>query len=186
MPNRVRITTSCCQINCGGQGDIAINVQYSKPPKINHDLVVNVCERPAVIGGDPPGHGQRQALAGGRREEVHLLRGLLSALSADADQRSGFDQAGDLGRRQALQRAQQADLPQAGDGPRWPEVAEAVKTILYAYKENARDWERMGEWIDRIGWPRFFELTDLPFTKHHIDDWRGARSSLNASSHVYL
>jgi sulfite reductase beta subunit len=22
MPNRVRITTSCCQINCGGQGDI--------------------------------------------------------------------------------------------------------------------------------------------------------------------
>ncbi|HIE55789.1 MAG TPA: dissimilatory-type sulfite reductase subunit beta, partial [Chromatiaceae bacterium] len=25
MPNRVHITTSCCQINCGGQGDIAIN-----------------------------------------------------------------------------------------------------------------------------------------------------------------
>ena len=43
MPNRVRITTSCCQINCGGQGDIAINVQYTKPPKINHDLVANVC-----------------------------------------------------------------------------------------------------------------------------------------------
>ena len=27
MPNRVHITTSCCQINCGGQGDIAINIQ---------------------------------------------------------------------------------------------------------------------------------------------------------------
>ena len=27
MPNRVRVTTSCCQINCGGQGDIAVNVQ---------------------------------------------------------------------------------------------------------------------------------------------------------------
>ncbi len=39
MPSRVKITTSCCQINCGGQGDISINVQYTKPPKIYHDLV---------------------------------------------------------------------------------------------------------------------------------------------------
>jgi sulfite reductase beta subunit len=53
MPNRVRITTSCCQINCGGQGDIAINVQYTKPPKINHDLIANVCERPAVVARCP-------------------------------------------------------------------------------------------------------------------------------------
>ena len=48
MPNRVHITTSCCQINCGGQGDIAINVQHTKPPKINHDLVANICERPSL------------------------------------------------------------------------------------------------------------------------------------------
>jgi len=53
MPNRVRITTSCCQINCGGQGDIAVNVQYTKPPRINHDLVANVCERPAVVARCP-------------------------------------------------------------------------------------------------------------------------------------
>ena len=49
MPNRVHLTTSCCQINCGGQGDIAINVQHTKPPKINHDLVSNVCESPSVV-----------------------------------------------------------------------------------------------------------------------------------------
>ena len=49
MPNRVHMTTSCCQINCGGQGDIAINIQHTKPPKINHDLVSNVCERPSVV-----------------------------------------------------------------------------------------------------------------------------------------
>ena len=53
MPNRLRITTSCCQVNCGGQGDIAINVQYTKPPKINHDLVANVCERSAVVARCP-------------------------------------------------------------------------------------------------------------------------------------
>ena len=47
------MTTSCCQINCGGQGDIAINIQHTKPPKINHDLVSNVCERPSVVARCP-------------------------------------------------------------------------------------------------------------------------------------
>jgi sulfite reductase beta subunit len=68
--------------------------------------------------------------------------------------------------------------------PRWPEATAVVKKILYAYKEDARDWERMNDWIDRIGWPRFFELTELPFTKFHIDNWRGSRKSLNSSSHI--
>ena len=53
MPNRVHMSTSCCEINCGGQADIAIIVQHTKPPKINHDLVANVCERPAVVARCP-------------------------------------------------------------------------------------------------------------------------------------
>ena len=68
--------------------------------------------------------------------------------------------------------------------PRWPEATAIVKKILYTYKEDAKDWERINDWIDRIGWPRFFELTELPFTKFHIDNWRGSRKSLNASSHL--
>ena len=44
----------------------------------------------------------------------------------------------------------------------------------------------MSEWIDRIGWPRNFELTSLPFTKHPIENGRGGRSSFNASSHVHF
>jgi len=45
--------------------------------------------------------------------------------------------------------------------PRWLEVAEVVRKILCAYKENAKNWERMSERIERIGWPRFFELAAL-------------------------
>ena len=70
--------------------------------------------------------------------------------------------------------------------PRRPEVAAVVKTILLTYKADGRPWERMSEWIDRIGWPRFFELTELPFTKYHIEDWRDGRESFNASSHVHF
>jgi sulfite reductase beta subunit len=61
-----------------------------------------------------------------------------------------------------------------------------VRKILYAYKEHAKDWERMGEWIERIGWPRFFELTGLAFTKHHLDTWTGARHTMNMSTHVHF
>ncbi len=42
------------------------------------------------------------------------------------------------------------------------------------YAANARKHERMGEWIERIGWPKFFELIDQPFTKYHIDDFTHA------------
>ena len=41
------------QIDCGGQGDISINVKYAKPPRTNHDLVSKVCERPAVVARRP-------------------------------------------------------------------------------------------------------------------------------------
>jgi sulfite reductase beta subunit len=68
--------------------------------------------------------------------------------------------------------------------PRWLEVAEILKKILHVYKNDARDWERLSDWVERIGWSRFFELTELPFTKYHIDDWRGARNRLNASAHI--
>jgi sulfite reductase beta subunit len=33
-------------------------------------------------------------------------------------------------------------------------------------------YERLGDWIERIGWEKFFELTGLEFTQHLIDDFR--------------
>jgi sulfite reductase beta subunit len=197
MPNRVKITTSCCQINCGGQGDIAINVQHTKPPKINHDLVANVCERPAVIARCPVA-AIRPALVNGKPSlEVDERKCICCGacyppcppMQINDPENSKLaiwvgGKHSSTRSRPSFHKLVVAGLP--NNPPRWPEVAEVVKTILYAYKENARAWERMNEWIDRIGWPRFFELTGLPFTKFHIDDWRGGRASLNASSHVHF
>jgi sulfite reductase beta subunit len=42
----------------------------------------------------------------------------------------------------------------------------------------------MGEWIERIGWPKFFKLTGIEFTKYHIDDFRHAGESFRRSTHV--
>ena len=197
MPNRVRLTTSCCQINCGGQGDIAINVQYTKPPKINHDLVANVCERPAVVARCPVA-AIRPAMVNGKPSlEVDEKKCICCGacyppcppmqINGDDSTKLAIWVGGkhsNARSKPTFHKLVAANLP--NNPPRWPEVADIVKRILAAYKEDAKAWERLGEWIERIGWSRFFEMTDLAFTKHQIDNWRGARKSLNASTHLHF
>ncbi len=197
MPNRVKITTSCCQINCGGQGDIAINIQHTKPPVINHDLVSNVCERPAVVARCPVA-AIRPALVEGKPSlEVDEKKCICCGacyppcppmqINDPVNSKLAIWVGGkhsSTRTKPTFHKLVVAGLP--NNAPRWPEVAEIVKKILKAYKEDGRPWERMSEWIDRIGWPRFFELTSLPFTKHHIEDWRGGRNALNQSTHVHF
>ena len=68
--------------------------------------------------------------------------------------------------------------------PRWPEVVAAVKNIVDVYAKNAKRYERVGEWIERIGWPKFFALTEIPFTKLHIDDFTHAGETFKRSAQV--
>jgi len=197
MPNRVKITTSCCQINCGGQGDIAINIQHTKPPIINHDLVSNMCERPAVVARCPVA-AIRPALVNGKPTlEVDEKKCICcGACFPPCPPMQINDPVNSkiaiwVGGKHSSTRSKPSfhKLVAAGipnNAPRWPEATEIVLKILSAYKEGGKPWERMNEWIDRIGWPKFFEVTGLPFTKFHIEDWRGGRNALNASSHVHL
>lgn len=195
MPNRVHITTSCCQINCGGQGDIAINIQHTKPPKINHDLVANVCERPAVVARCPVA-AIRPALVNGKPTlEVDEKKCMCCGacyppcppmqINDPENSKLAIWVGGNHSNARSkptFQKLVAAGIP--NNAPRWPEVATIVKKILYTYQKDAKDWERLSDWIERIGWPRFFELTELPFTKFHIDNWHGSRRSLNASAHI--
>ena len=195
MPNRVHITTSCCQINCGGQGDIAINIQHTKPPKIAHDLVANVCERPTVVARCPVA-AIRPAMVDGKPSlEVDEKKCICCGacfppcppMQINDPEHSKLaiwvgGNHSNARSKPSFQKLVAAGVP--NNPPRWPEATAIVKRILKEYKEGAKDWERINDWIDRIGWPRFFEVTGLPFTKYHIDNWRGARNSLNASTHI--
>jgi sulfite reductase beta subunit len=66
--------------------------------------------------------------------------------------------------------------------PRWPKVVAAVRNILETYEKHARKHERVGEWIDRIGWESFFKLTGIEFTHQHIDDFTFMRDTLRTSA----
>jgi sulfite reductase beta subunit len=197
MPNRLKITTSCCQINCGGQGDIAINVQYTKPPKINHDLVANVCERPSVVARCPVA-AIRPAMVNGKPSlEVDEKKCICCGacyppcppmqINSDESTKIAIWVGGkhsNARTKPTVHKLAVANLPL--NAPHWPEVKEIVGRIVAAYKSDAKHWERMGEWIDRIGWPRFFEMTELAFTKHHLDIWTGSRHTMNHSAHIHF
>jgi len=195
MPNRVHITTSCCQINCGGQGDIAINIQHTKPPRISHDLVANVCERPTVVARCPVAAIRPAVVNGKPSLEVDEKKCICCGacfppcppMQINDPEHSKLaiwvgGNHSNARSKPSFQKLVAAGIP--NNPPRWPEATGIVKRILKEYKEGAKDWERINDWIDRIGWPRFFEVTGLPFTKYHIDNWRGARNSLNASTHI--
>ncbi|OIP17865.1 MAG: sulfite reductase, dissimilatory-type beta subunit [Betaproteobacteria bacterium CG2_30_59_46] len=195
MPNRVKLSTSCCEINCGGQADIAIIMQHTKPPRINHDLVANACERPTVVARCPVA-AIRPALVNGKPSlEIDESKCMCCGacfppcppmqindpeFSKVAIWVGGKNSNARI--RPTFHKLVASGLP--NNAPRWPEVGAVVKNILRVYKQDGKPWERMSDWIDRIGWPRFFEKTGLPFTKYHIDDWRGARATLNASTHI--
>ena len=68
--------------------------------------------------------------------------------------------------------------------PRWPEVTSTIKKIVELYAANARKYERLGEWVERIGWPKFFEMAELEFTKYHIDDFKHAGETYKRSTHL--
>jgi sulfite reductase beta subunit len=59
-----------------------------------------------------------------------------------------------------------------------------VSKLVAVWKVNAKKHERMGEWIERIGWPKFFEVADLPFTRYHIDDFKHAGETFKRSTHI--
>ena len=149
MPNRVRITTSCCQINCGGQGDIAINVQYTKPPKINHDLVANVCERPAVVARCPVAAIRPAMVDGKATLEVDEKKCVCCGACyppCPPMQINGADSTkiaiwvggkhSNARSKPTFHKLAVANLP--NNAPHWPEVNAVVKRIIMAYKNDAK------------------------------------------------
>jgi dissimilatory sulfite reductase beta subunit len=66
--------------------------------------------------------------------------------------------------------------------PRFPEVCRDVRKIIEAYAKDANKYERIGDWAERIGWEKFFEKCDLPFSEHLIDDYRLAYDTYRTST----
>lgn len=190
LPAHLRVSLACCLNMCGAVhcSDIAILGYHRKPPLVDHEYLDKMCEIPLAVTACPT--------AAIRRAKVELPDGrTVNSVSVNND-RCMFcgncytmcpsmplaDDTGDgivlmVGGKVSnritgpkFSKVVVAFIP--NEPPRWPRTTAAIKKIVEAYAGDARKYERLGDWADRIGWERFFEKCELEFTHHLIDDFR--------------
>ncbi len=189
LPAQCRIALACCLNMCGAvhASDIAILGVHRKPPMIDHRRITGVCELPLAIAACPLG-AVKPAKAQVDGKEVKTVKVTVDRCMfcgncytmcpampmADSDGDGiAILVGGKVSNRITAPKFSKLVIPYLPNNtPRWPEVVEAVKKILEAYSADARKYERVGEWAERIGWEQFFEKCDIPFTDKSIDDYR--------------
>jgi sulfite reductase beta subunit len=193
LPAKVRLAVACCVNMCGAVhcSDIAIVAVHRKVPTINHDLVKNMCEIPTTIGSCPtraisPDPGKKSVKI---KEEKCMYCGNCFTVCPPIDIHDPENDGvaivvgGKVGSLRKGPMFSKLAVPFIhNDPPRWPKVVETVRLILDTYAQNARKHERVGEWVERVGWERFFSLTGIPFTHQHIDDFTFMRDTLRTSA----
>jgi sulfite reductase beta subunit len=199
LPAKLRIALACCLNMCGAVhcSDIAILGVHTRPPKVNRDTLPKVCEIPTLIASCPTGAIRTSTYNDKPSVEVVdeqcMFCGncytVCPALPLNDGENDGISiwVGGKVSNARSQPKFSKLAIPfLPNNPPRWPEVVDAVVNIVEVYAAHARKFERMGEWIDRIGWPRFFELTNIPFTRYHLDDFKFAGTTFARSTHIRL
>ena len=197
LPAQVRIALACCLNMCGAVhcSDIAILGIHRTPPKVDHDKLRHLCEIPTTIAACPTGairpHPDKSIKSVVINEERCMYCGncytMCPALPVfDCRER----RRGPAGRRQGVQLPRPRPCSPSWRCPICPTIrpagrkwSQAIRKILIKYAEGANKWERVGEWVERIGWEKFFEVCEIPFTFQHIDDYRWAYDTYRTSMH---
>ncbi len=182
LPAICRISLACCTNMCGAvhASDLAIVGIHRNPPLVDDDAVRRVCEIPSTVAGCPTG-----ALKPDMKNKTVKI-------DPDKCMYCGncyticpgmplFDPENDGATIVVGGKIPDARRPPefskvvvpwvANEPPRWPTLVKYIKTIFEAWAKNAKKHERMIDWIERIGWERFFEETGLEFSWHLIDDY---------------
>jgi sulfite reductase beta subunit len=197
LPAKLRIALACCLNMCGAVhcSDIAILGVHRRPPKIKRDILPKVCEIPTLISSCPTGAIRPSTFEGKPSVEVVEEQCMFCAncytvcpaLTLNDAENDGLSiwVGGKVSNARSAPRFSKLAIPFIPNNPpRWPEVVDAVVNIVEVYARNARKFERMGEWIDRVGWPKFFELTGIEFTRYHIDDFKHAGTTYARSAQL--
>ncbi|MGE5893788.1 MAG: dissimilatory-type sulfite reductase subunit beta [bacterium] len=191
-PNKVRLAVACCVNMCGAVhcSDIAVVAIHRKVPRIDHEKVPNMCEIPSTIAACPTNAISPDPKIKSIKinAEKCMYCGncftVCPPLEIHDPENDGVAivVGGKIGSLRSAPKFSKLAVPYIKNNPpRWPEVTATVKKILDSYIKDAQKHERVGEWIERIGWEKFFKVTGLPFTFQHIDDFVIARETFRTS-----
>ncbi|MEW6426623.1 MAG: dissimilatory-type sulfite reductase subunit beta [Thermodesulfobacteriota bacterium] len=190
LPAQVRIALACCLNMCGAVhcSDIAILGVHRKPPMIDHDAISGVCELPLAIAACPLGAVKPTKATTAEGKEIKSVTvnedrcmfcgncyTMCPAMPLADPEGDGIAilVGGKISNSRSAPKFSKMVIPfLPNNAPRWPETVAAVKNIVEVYAKDARKYERVGEWAERIGWEKFFEKCNIPFTDKSIDDYR--------------
>ena len=192
LPNHVRIALACCLNMCGAVhcSDIAILGIHRTVPKPDNTRLPNLCEIPTTVAACPTG-----AIRGDTKTKTVTVNNdkcmycgncytVCPAMPIADAENDGISiwVGGKVSNARSKPMFSKLAIPYLPNNPpKWPETVAAVKNIVEVYAKNARKHERVGEWIERVGWERFFSLTGIPFTDQHIDDFDLATETFRSS-----
>ena len=197
VPGKLKLALACCLNMCGAvhASDIAILGIHRRPPEVDKNKLANFCEIPTTIAACPTGAIRQDFVDGQKTLKVVDDQCMYCGACYTACPKMPIADplndglsiwvGGKCSNARSKPKFTKLAIPfLPNNPPRWPEVVEAVKGIVEVYREHGKPYERLGDMIDRIGWARFFKLTGLEFTKYHIDDYKLATKSYNASTHI--
>ncbi|RJQ32497.1 MAG: dissimilatory-type sulfite reductase subunit beta [Peptococcaceae bacterium] len=196
LPAQLRISMACCLNMCGAVhcSDIALLGYHRKPPIVDDEVIASVCEIPLAIAACPVGAISPAKTESGKKtvkikNDRCMFCGncytMCMALPLSDKEGDGVTilAGGKISNRISEPKFSKVVVPCLPNNfPRFPEVVETVKKIVEVYAADARKYERVGDWAERIGWEKFFEKCGLPFTEHLIDDYRLAYDTYRTST----
>jgi sulfite reductase beta subunit len=189
MPAHLRISMACCLNMCGAVhcSDIAILGYHRKPPMLDHEYLDKMCEIPLAIAACPTAaikpakveiNGKKSTVWRSKNERCMFCGNCYTMCpSMPLSDKEGdgivLMVGGKVSNRISAPKFSKVVVAfQPNNTPRWPEMTTVIKKIIETYAGDANKYERLGEWAERIGWERFFDKCELPFTHHLIDDFR--------------
>ncbi len=189
LPARLNIATAGCLNMCGAVhcSDIAVLGMHRVPPPIDDDVVSRECEVPGLIACCPTYAFRPKMLKqedGSIRKSVEIdaekcmycgiCYGLCPGLPLANAENDGVSiwVGGKVSSSRKGPEFSRLAIPFIPNNPpKWPETVAVVRKIVEIWEKEAKQDERIGEWIGRIGWQAFFEITGIEFTEKHVDDY---------------
>jgi sulfite reductase beta subunit len=199
LPAQVRIALACCLNMCGAVhcSDIAILGVHRKPPFVEDDRITGVCEIPLAVAACPLGAIKPATVEidGEKSKTVRVNEPrcmfcgncytMCPAMPLADEEGDGIAilVGGKISNRISAPKFSKLVIPYIpNEPPRWPSTTKVIKKILETYAADANKYERLGEWAERIGWERFYEKCDIPFTDKSIDDYRLAYDTYHTTT----
>jgi sulfite reductase beta subunit len=181
LPAKLKVSVSGCTNQCGegATADIGIVGIHREIPRVIDEEVAR-CAIPLIISSCPTGairpNPKAKSVTVSEERCIHCVNclGACPGMPIGSPETDGVaifvgGKAGNTMSGPGFAKLAIPYLP--NDAPRWDKTVEAVENIITVWKNGARRDERIKDWIERIGWEKFFEKTGIEVTSKHIDGY---------------